>query len=193
MTRTPSTPIDVISGDIVAIAEQIARGDVASPMGDPAKKRAFAEVYAVTGSLPKASEAALVSTVTGRKWLRDPRFVAAVFAERQTRLSGEGSSLGYATLIEICSAMVEGEKKFLYPASERRQAALSLLRLGGHSEAMAAQHAMGSAVAALHELTEDQLRAHIASAGATLLALEAPSRPLPPAVAPDMADKPSLI
>jgi len=172
------------------VAEQIERRDVASPMGDPAKRRAFAEVYAVTGSLLRASDAALISTVTGKKWLRDPRFVAAVFAERQTRLSGEGASVGYATLLEMCREKDAITGRYVYPASERRQAALALLRLGGHSEAIAAQAAQGQVVAALHELTEDQLRAHIASAGATLAALSAP---VAPAVAPDPADNPSLL
>jgi hypothetical protein len=116
-------------------------------------------------------------------WLSDPRFILAVWKERQIRLSGEGAGLAYKVLVDIMTG--EG-----VPISEKRQAAMAVLRLGGHNDATAAQVVANQTLTVLQDLSEDQLAGHIAEAQAALTALQAPD---PPAVTTDSPDYPSLI
>ena len=178
------------STGIEVIAERVERGATANPLIRRGDRNIFADTYARTGSLSQSCRAAGISEPTGRKWLSEPRFVAEVFRSRQMALSGEGASVGYRVLLDICTAIDPDTQRPLYPVAERRQAATQLLRLGGHSEALAAQAAAGQAAAALHELSVDQLEAHIAAAQATLNALSAPPSPR---ITPDSADAVSLL
>lgn len=163
--------------------ERIARDESDRRQVAPDLRKAFIAAYAVTGD---AAESALVSGVnirTANRWLSDPKVVFSVFKERQMRLTSEGAGLAYKVLVDIMT----GES---VPISEKRQAAMAVLRLGGHNEATAAQVVANQTLTVLQDLSEDQLAGHIAEAQAALLALQAPH---PPDVTPDPDPYPSLI
>ena len=76
---------------------------------------------------------------------------------------------------------------YVYPATIRLKAATDMLRLGGHTEAAAAQRLEGSRGPSLEDMSEDQLAAHIAEAQRLL------TKPNAPADAPDSPDTASLL
>lgn len=155
---------------------------------DPQKVQAFIEAYATTGVLSVAAQFARITTETASSWLRDARIVGKLHIERQRKMMTEGAAIGYRVLLEIATS--DGQDgRATAPVAERRQAARELLRLGGHSETLAAQILSGQQAAALHELTEEQLAEHVRQAQETLAALRSEA----PGVAPDSADKSSLL
>lgn len=114
---------------------------------------------------------------TARHWSRDAKLVAQVFRVRQAQLSSEGGGLAYAVLREIMTErtiLADGSPgPYVAPVQERRQAAVAVLRLAGHTEALGAALAQAATATALADLTEEQLREHVRTAEAALAALRA--------------------
>lgn len=163
--------------------ERIARDESDRRMIAPDRKKDFLSTYAVTGDCSAAAEKHGINQRTANGWLTDPKVIFSVFKERQMRLSAEGAGLAYKVLVDIMTG--EG-----VPIAEKRQAAVAVLRLGGHNEATAAQAVSQQALTVLQDLSEDQLSAHIAQAQSALLALQAPDAPRD---TPDSDRYPSLI
>jgi hypothetical protein len=158
-----------MSTDIISGREE--RGGVGRSGYSQAVRDLFVSHYALTGNLPEAASAAGVTERTGRNWLRDPAFVSSVTRHRQMALAAEAAGIAYAVHIEIMTAKrtdAAGVTDYYAPVSERRQAAKTVFELAGHTPALAEALAKAQDVAALHDLTEDQLEAHI-RAGQELL------------------------
>ena len=136
----------------------------------PAEKKEaldrFMSHLAVTGDRAASARYAGISDRTAATWTCSPGFEKALFRERCRAIQVDGAGLAY----KVAAEMIGKDET---PAAVRAQLSKMLLGLAGHAEATAAAEAQGSAVAALHELTEDQLARHIAAASATLAALQA--------------------
>jgi hypothetical protein len=154
------------------MSTDIISGGHGRPIGHPQHVRdAFAAAYAVSGDITKSAAEAGIPYNTGRQWLRDPAFVAIVTRHRQVAISAEGAGIAYGVLIEIMTKTetdADGRITYYAPVSERRQAAKTMVELAGHTPALAEALAKHHDVAALHDLTEAQLEAHI-KAGQELL------------------------
>lgn len=144
---------------------------------------------ATTGNITKSYEAAGISKATAARIMADSRFHAAVFRYRQAQLSSEGGGLAYAVLREIMTErtiLADGSPgPYVAPVQERRQAAVAVLRLAGHTEALGAALAQAATATALADLSEEQLREHVRTAEAALAALRATA---PAASSPDVLD-----
>jgi hypothetical protein len=146
-------------------------------------RESVTDCYVITSPIPET-------------WAKEPTFLNKVIKKRQIEISGRIASLSLQALVEIVTerepfADEYGRKPYTYPAAVRAKIALELLRLGGHSEAYAAHIADSDRQAALHELTEEQLAAHVAEASRLLATLQ--DKPSAPAVAPDPPDIASLL
>jgi hypothetical protein len=131
----------------------------------------FIGAYATSGNVRAACTEAGISYESGRNWLRDPGFVSEVTKYRQRALAVDAAGIAYGVLVEIMvKAETDPDGRLVYyaPVSERRQAAKTVLELAGHTPALGEALAKISEVAALHDLTEEQLEAHI-KAGQELL------------------------
>ena len=152
----------------------------------------FVIEYAKRGVLDRACDEAGISQTTGRGWLSNPSAVRALHSCREWLFRTEGASTGYRVLVELAN---DG----LTPANVRVQAAKTLLALGGHSEALAAQAtAAGQAAKSLHDMDAGELERLIAGASATLQTLsrpvlDQPAGPVTLDVTPDPPDAASLL
>lgn len=157
------------------------------PDGLPAlpgdRKSMFIRAYAECGSTSVASRKIGVPYHTAYSWTRETGFAACVYEARSRLIQTTGASVAYAALLRIVTRQDENGE-FRYPVAEVRRAARDILDMAGHTRQIPQQ---AQQVAALHELSEDQLTAHIAAARAVL---EHASRPADPPDPPDVAPNP---
>lgn len=160
--------------------------------GDAWPASRFVMEYAKSGVLETAVTAAGISQPTARKWLSNPDLVRAIHSCREWLFRTEGASTGYRVLMEIAGSEAA-------PAHVRVSASKTLLALGGHSEALAAQATVaGQGSKPLHDMTPEELERLISGAAATLSSLrrpvlDVPGEPDPPADPPDTDDPASLL
>ncbi len=173
------------------------RGPGRPPFDRTAERKAqLFECLAQGDSLTKAARKTGVSITSANTWSREPGADNALILARQRHLQRTGAGIVYRRLIDIVNkrkrnASPDDDDPFVYPASVRAKVGLDLLRIAGHTEAAGAALLDSSRTAALHELTEEQLRAHISAAQSTLASLAPPTDA--PAEAPDSPDLSSLL